>query len=183
VLDAGCGTGLFTIACARARPGTPVVGVDLSAGMLAVAAAEARRRGTPNASFVRADAESLPFADGGFDAVLAAGLLPNVVDRASVVRELGRVLARAGRLHVVEFDRASMTPAVRAFFVTMILGYRCLSFVFRRFRFARRWSVETSTVEPRAVMGWAREAGLVLVSETARDSHRAYEFAKGEAGA
>jgi SAM-dependent methyltransferase len=54
VLDVGCGAGELALAIARARPGARVVGVDVSAEL--VAAAQQRGESHGNASFVHADA-------------------------------------------------------------------------------------------------------------------------------
>lgn len=181
ILDAGCGTGLFALALAAALPAARVTGVDLSSGMLAVAADQARRRGAERASFCRADGATLPFREGVFDAAVAAGLLPNVNDRVAILAELRRVLRSDGHVLVVEFDRETMGRALRLFFVVMILGWRAVSAVFRRFRFAERWNVESSTVGRAQVEAWARQAGLHVAATTACAGHRIFDLAKGSA--
>jgi len=60
VLDLACGTGDFAKLIAALQPGAKVVGADLTASMLRLA-------GLPNA--IAADAASLPFVSGSFDAV------------------------------------------------------------------------------------------------------------------
>jgi SAM-dependent methyltransferase len=70
VLDLGCGAGLVTAdLTARAR----VVGVDLSAGQLALA-----KENAPAARFVRADMVELLLAPRSFDAVVAFWTLIHV---------------------------------------------------------------------------------------------------------
>jgi SAM-dependent methyltransferase len=71
------------------------VGVDVSAAMLAAAAArlpEARFR------FVQADATRLPFADAHFDTLLVFGGVHHVPDRRALFAEAARVLRPGGRL-------------------------------------------------------------------------------------
>src|SRR5206468_2419978 len=63
VLDIGTGTGI--VALQAAEKGATVLGIDLSEGMLAYAAAKARGR----AEFRRMDAEALELPDGSFEAV------------------------------------------------------------------------------------------------------------------
>jgi cyclopropane fatty-acyl-phospholipid synthase-like methyltransferase len=65
VLDVGCGTGV-PVGRALADAGHEVVGVDISAGQLAVA-----RRQAPAVRLVRGDMSCLAFADASFDAVVS----------------------------------------------------------------------------------------------------------------
>jgi 2-polyprenyl-6-hydroxyphenyl methylase/3-demethylubiquinone-9 3-methyltransferase len=101
VLDAGCGGGL--VARELAAAGAEVVGVDRSLGSLGVA-----RRATP-ARFSPAQGrlERLPFADAGFDAVVAADVLEHLPDLPAVVAELARVLRPGGSFL---FDTVNRTP-------------------------------------------------------------------------
>jgi 2-polyprenyl-6-hydroxyphenyl methylase / 3-demethylubiquinone-9 3-methyltransferase len=102
VLDAGCGGGL--VARELAAAGATVVGLDRSLGSLGVA-----RRAVGAAAFLPAQGrlERLPFADGAFDAVVAADVLEHVPDLPAVVAELARVLAPGGRF---AFDTINRTP-------------------------------------------------------------------------
>lgn len=95
ILDLGCGTGRLLRATARRDPHAVLVGVDISAGMLSVAA----REGTP-AGLVRAAAESLPFASGTFDIVIAALTLRHWSDRVAGLAEARRMLAPGGVLAI-----------------------------------------------------------------------------------
>jgi SAM-dependent methyltransferase len=91
VLDLGCGKGRF--AAHLARLGAEVVGLDLSAAMLARAAGLDR---------VRASARRLPFADGVFDAVVAIEVIEHVGAVDAVLDEARRVLRPGGRLAIVD---------------------------------------------------------------------------------
>jgi SAM-dependent methyltransferase len=86
VLDAGCGEGW--IASTIAAP--ELVCVDRSE-----AAVEAARARGLDARV--ADVESLPFADGDFDAVMCNNVLYHVPDRDRALAELARVLRPGGR--------------------------------------------------------------------------------------
>ena len=97
VLDVATGPG-YMAGLAAAR-GASVVGVDFSDEMLALAASL-----HPSVSFQHADAGALPFADGTFDAVVAAFLMPHVSDLPAVVGELARVLRPGGRLALATWD-------------------------------------------------------------------------------
>ena len=91
-LDAGCGTGFQTTLLVAL--GYRTHGVDLSAGLLAVA-----RRRLPAAALVRARVEALPYATAVFDVATCCGsTLSFVADPAAALVELGRVLRPGGRL-------------------------------------------------------------------------------------
>lgn len=89
VLDVGCGTGLLAARLRHAH----VVGLDLSAGMLA----RARSSLVP----VQGDARALPFRDASFDVAFAVtALLVPVRDLERALLELRRVLVPGGRAAV-----------------------------------------------------------------------------------
>jgi demethylmenaquinone methyltransferase / 2-methoxy-6-polyprenyl-1,4-benzoquinol methylase len=104
VLDVATGTGLVALELVR-RGGCEVIGLDQSEEMLA--GARARLAANPELAdrltFVRGEAERLPFADGEFDALTFTYLLRYVDDRAATMRELARVVRPGGRLGMVEF--------------------------------------------------------------------------------
>lgn len=96
VLDLGTGTGAVA---ERAAPVVgQVVGVDVSAEMLALAQQRIAARGLTNVAFREGRAEELPADDGSFDAVLASLSLMYVIDRVAAAREIARVLRPGGRL-------------------------------------------------------------------------------------
>jgi SAM-dependent methyltransferase len=91
VLEVAVGTGV--IAAALRDKGYGVVGVDLSAGMLAHAA---RRLGPGHVA--RADALALPLADSTVDDVVFVHALHVIGDVAGTLAEAARVLRPGGRL-------------------------------------------------------------------------------------
>lgn len=94
VLDVACGTGLVSLEAARAvGPGGSVLGIDISAAMIAIAA----RAGVGNATFARMDAEALDLSDGSFDVVLCALGLMYMPDPARALAEMRRVSRPGGR--------------------------------------------------------------------------------------
>ena len=101
VLDAGCGGGL--VARELAAAGAEVVGVDRSLGSLGVARRAVRGHFRP----AQGRLERLPFADGSFDAVVAADVLEHLPDLPAAVDELARVLAPRGSFL---FDTVNRTP-------------------------------------------------------------------------
>ena len=178
ILDAGCGSGLFSLALAQAGPPSTVVGVDLSAGMLSAAAREARGRSVGNLRLALADCCRLPFRDRTFELVLAAGLLPNVNDWSLLLRELRRVLRPAGRLLLVEVDRDALGFAGRFLFWGMIRGQRIVSRLAPQFRFAESWDVRASTVERAELERALRESGLRTRAASRARGHWLLELEK-----
>jgi SAM-dependent methyltransferase len=95
-LEIGVGTGLVSLPVHEA--GVRVVGVDLSAAMVAKLAEKAG--GRPPFPVVLADATRLPFADGSFGGALARHVLHLIPDWEAAVRELVRVIRSGGVLLV-----------------------------------------------------------------------------------
>ena len=93
VLDAGCGSGPLS-ALLRDR-GAVVTGIDVSAGMLAIAE---RRLGDDVALHLADLRRPLPFEDGAFDLVVASLVLHYLEDWGPALAEFRRVLAPGGRL-------------------------------------------------------------------------------------
>lgn len=104
VLDVATGTGMVAAALVR-RYGCRVVGLDQSAEMLG--GAEAKLGADPELAarvkLVRAQAESLPFADSEFDHLTFTYLLRYVADPAATLGELARVVKPGGRVASLEF--------------------------------------------------------------------------------
>jgi demethylmenaquinone methyltransferase/2-methoxy-6-polyprenyl-1,4-benzoquinol methylase len=98
VLDIAIGTGLVAREARHLLAGSGrVVGLDVSAGMLA----EARRLGAAD-DLVQACAEALPFREAAFDLVSVGYALRHVADLEKTFRELGRVLRPGGSLLLLE---------------------------------------------------------------------------------
>lgn len=110
VLDVACGTGILAREVAsRAGSVGAVVGLDPNPGMLEVA-----KRITPGLEWRQGVAESLPFPDKSFDAVVSQFGLMFFSDRRQAVREMLRVLASGGRLAVAVWDLLDNIPAYAA---------------------------------------------------------------------
>lgn len=95
LLDIGCGPGA---ALEYAVPtGAEVVGIDPSPSMVA----RAQRR-VPSARVEVGSAEDLPFPEGYFNVVINVLSFHHWADRDAGLREILRVLAPGGHLHLVE---------------------------------------------------------------------------------
>ena len=90
VLDLGCGTG--NAASVATRSGADVVGADPAQRLVAVA-----RERVPDAEFVVAGAEDLPFEDASFDCVVSIFGVIFAPDPERAIGELVRVLKPDGR--------------------------------------------------------------------------------------
>ena len=106
IADVGCGTGIVTVRLLR--PGRPVVGIDRSARMAAVAAGRLPGR------VVLGNATRLPLASGSADVVTMVWLLHllRAAEVAAALAEAGRALRQGGLLiTTVGKDDAVFGPA------------------------------------------------------------------------
>ena len=107
IVDAGCGTGLFTLDTLAS--GAHVAGLDLSLPMVRKAAA--RLFSLPFNPLV-GDMFALPFKDGTFDKAVSVTALEFIEDASSAVEELFRVTKSGGDIVVATLN--SLSPwAVR----------------------------------------------------------------------
>jgi ubiquinone/menaquinone biosynthesis C-methylase UbiE len=106
VLDVACGTGILArTAAERVGPEGSVVGLDINKGMLAVAENTA-----PQIKWKHGSAESIPFEDGSFDAVVSQFGLMFFEDRSAAIQEMARVLMPGKHLAVAVWDTLENTP-------------------------------------------------------------------------
>ena len=97
VLEIGCGTGFFILNLWQAGfVGRPFA-CDLSPGMLAVCAENARRVGC-DLDLRTGDAERLPYAEGSFDLVVGHAFLHHLPDPERALSEARRVLRPGGAI-------------------------------------------------------------------------------------
>ena len=96
VADVGCGNGAYLAELARRGHTGPVLGLDLSAGML-----RAARRRAPGARLTVADAAALPLRDDATDLTLVMHMLYHIPELSAAVRELRRITHPGGQVLVV----------------------------------------------------------------------------------
>ena len=103
-LDAGCGSGALTIACAKKNPGAIMVGCDIWSGPYKsefskkLCQDNARAEGVANVRFEEGNAVNLPFEDESFDAVTSNYVYHNIVgkNKQKLLLETFRVLKKGG---------------------------------------------------------------------------------------
>jgi ubiquinone/menaquinone biosynthesis C-methylase UbiE len=102
ILDAGCGTGVFTldmISC-----GARVIGLDLSLSMIR----RARQKGrTSQLRIISADILRLPFLENSFDKTVSITALEFIPDGQKAIQELFRVTRKGGILVVATLNSLS----------------------------------------------------------------------------
>ena len=103
VLDLGCGAGTdLLIAAQMVGPSGNVIGVDMTASMLARANASAAEMGLANVELHESLIESLPVPDASVDVVISNGVIDLVPDKDAVFDEIDRVLRPGGRLQIAD---------------------------------------------------------------------------------
>jgi ubiquinone/menaquinone biosynthesis C-methylase UbiE len=122
VLDIACGTGVVARLTANRVARGQVIGLDLNAGMLAVA------RGVPNEgapiSWVEGSALDLPFRSDSLDVVLCQLGLQFFPDQGRALREMRRVLRASGRAALSVYSPIERTTGANAFVLALeeVLG-------------------------------------------------------------
>ena len=117
VLDVACGAGHPTLpAAARVGPAGRVVGVDVSADLLAVTRRLAAAAGLGNVETAEMSAQELRFPDASFDAVTCSQALMFFPDPATAVAEMRRVVMPGGRVATVVWSERAHNPFFTTFF-------------------------------------------------------------------
>lgn len=98
LLDVACGTGEFSIFCARRIKG--VHGIDISEGMIELAQKQDRANGLANLTFECQDVEHIPCADSSFSVVQCRSAFHHMDDYPRVFEEMLRCCRPGGRLAV-----------------------------------------------------------------------------------
>ena len=102
ILDAGCGTGVFTLDIVSS--GSRVVGLDISLPMLIQAGN--KLKGFP-CQMVLADMLNLPYLESSFDKIISVTALEFIEDAKDAVGELFRVTKKGGYIVVATLNSLS----------------------------------------------------------------------------
>ena len=108
-LDVGCGTGALTTAILQHNEPASVRGCDPSEAMLPSDSADGR------ASFRVADAQSLPYGDHEFDAIVSGLVLNFIPDVRKAMAEMIRVARPGGTIAAYVWDYAGEMQFLRRF--------------------------------------------------------------------
>lgn len=122
VLDIACGTGISTRDAARVAVGGEVVGVDLSARMLAEARRRSAAAGLTNTTFVQADAQVHRFETGTCDVVISRFGAMFFADPVTAFANIGRALRPGGRLAMLSWQELAKNPWVLVIRDTLSAG-------------------------------------------------------------
>ena len=118
VLDIATGTGDFALLAAEMLNPKRIVGADLSEGMMEIGRQKAEKAGLEKIiTFRREDCMNLSFADGSFDAVIAAYGVRNFTDLDCGLREMLRVLRPGGHVTILELAAPKRFPMKQLFWL------------------------------------------------------------------
>jgi arsenite methyltransferase len=112
VVDVGSGAGFDSfIAAGQVGPGGQVVGIDMTAEMLAKARETGAALGLAHVQFREGLAEALPVEDASADVVISNGVINLCADKHAVFAEILRVLRPSGRLQFADIANGRPVPA------------------------------------------------------------------------
>ncbi|MBM3300242.1 MAG: ubiquinone/menaquinone biosynthesis methyltransferase [Deltaproteobacteria bacterium] len=162
-LDVGCGTGDMALEIIRHAPGSIVVGIDPSEGMLEIGRRKVSAAGLEHAiTLEKGDVLDLHFGDDTFDGAITAFCLRNVTDRKKALAEMFRVIRPGGLLVILELTEplgGLMKPLFRIYanlvmpLVTWIMSSRS----------AYRYLADSMAdfPPPREILALMREVGFI----------------------
>jgi arsenite methyltransferase len=112
VADVGPGAGFDSfIAAGQVGPGGQVLGVDMTAEMLAKSRQTGAALGLAHLQFREGLAEALPVEDAWADVVISNGVINLCADKRAVFAEILRVLRPGGRLQFADIANGRPVPA------------------------------------------------------------------------
>jgi SAM-dependent methyltransferase len=101
ILDAGCGSGVSTEYLAHLNPQAQIIGIDLSAGTLAVAKERCdRTHVSDRVQFLQLSLFDVDQLEGEFDLINCVGVLHHTADPIRGIQALAEKLAPSGIFHI-----------------------------------------------------------------------------------
>lgn len=101
-LEIGCGRGAGAVIIMDTFAPSRIDALDIDAEMLSLARHAQTARRVAGLTFLAADAQTLPYLDGSFDAVFNFGIVHHLEDWQSGIREISRVLKPGGAFYFEE---------------------------------------------------------------------------------
>lgn len=116
ILDIATGTGDFAFEALSLKP-EQVVGVDISAGMIAVGQEKVKKRKRSDLIELKiGDSEQLEFPDQSFDAITVGFGVRNFENLEKGLSEMVRVLKPRGQAAILEFSKPRAFPIKQVYF-------------------------------------------------------------------
>ena len=128
ILDVATGTGDFAFESLKILKPSKIIGVDISQGMLDIAAEKIKKRNLSEKFEVRlGDSEKLLFEDNQFDAVTVAYGVRNFENLEKGLSDMLRVLKPGGKVVILEFSKPKVFPVKQLYsfyfhYVTPAIG-------------------------------------------------------------
>jgi demethylmenaquinone methyltransferase / 2-methoxy-6-polyprenyl-1,4-benzoquinol methylase len=162
-LDVGCGTGDVALEILRQAPGSKVVGIDPSQGMLLLGQQKIESvRLTDSISLLVGDALDLRFEDDSFDGAITSFCIRNVTDRKLGLREMRRVVRPGGRVVILELTQPTgriMGPLFRTYARVVVPVLTKIMSSVSAYRYLTDSMVDFP--RPELILGLMKEAGFV----------------------
>lgn len=175
VLDLGSGAGFDAFLAARqVGDGGSVIGVDMTAEMIAKARANIGKTDLRNVEFRLGEIEHLPVADASVNVIMSNCVINLSTDKPAVFREAFRVLAPGGRLAISDIVAIQEIPdAVRndlVAYADCVSGAALVADVEALLVVAgfRDVGVEIKSNSASLVEGWSAGAGFLVASALIR---------------
>jgi demethylmenaquinone methyltransferase / 2-methoxy-6-polyprenyl-1,4-benzoquinol methylase len=162
-LDVGCGTGDIALEILRQAPGSKVIGIDPSQGMLFRGQVKISAAGLADSiTLVMGDVLDLQWEDNSFDGAITSFCIRNVTDRKQGLGEICRVVRPGGPVVILELTEPTgriMGPLFRIYSrVAMPVLTRIMSSVS-----AYRYLTDSMADFPRPelILALMKEAGFI----------------------
>jgi len=107
ILDAGCGTGVCSLALSDV--GKTVVSFDISRGSIGTAEMLSKKLNKTNITFTQGNLLELPFKNNSFDLVFSWGVIHHTPNPEKALEELVRVLSVNGILVLAVYRKTELT--------------------------------------------------------------------------